>query len=32
MTFLSTVILDVDYGLIVGIVVSLVVVVIRQFR
>ncbi|UJR26995.1 hypothetical protein I4U23_008302 [Adineta vaga] len=32
MTFLSTVILDVDYGLIVGIVVSLIVVIIRQFR
>ncbi|CAF1514119.1 unnamed protein product [Adineta steineri] len=32
MTFLSTVILDVDYGLIVGIFVSLIVVIFRQFR
>ncbi|CAF2212471.1 unnamed protein product [Rotaria magnacalcarata] len=32
MTFLSTVILDVDYGLFVGIIVSLFVVILRQFR
>ena len=32
MTFVSTVILDVDYGLIVGIGVSAAVVLIRQFR
>ncbi|CAF0736195.1 unnamed protein product [Adineta ricciae] len=31
-TFLSTVILDVDYGLILGIIVSLIVVILRQFR
>ncbi len=32
MTFLSTVILDVDYGLVVGIIASLIVVILRQFR
>ncbi|CAF0906509.1 unnamed protein product [Rotaria sp. Silwood1] len=31
-TFLSTIILDVDYGLFLGIIVSLVVVILRQFR
>ncbi|CAF2434512.1 unnamed protein product [Rotaria sp. Silwood2] len=31
-TFLSTVILDVDYGLFFGVIVSLVVVILRQFR
>jgi len=29
---LSTIILDVDYGLIVGILMSLIVVILRQFR
>ncbi|CAF0790271.1 unnamed protein product [Didymodactylos carnosus] len=31
-TFLSTVLLDIDLGLIIGILVSLVIVIIRQFR
>ncbi|CAF0756722.1 unnamed protein product [Didymodactylos carnosus] len=32
LTFLSTVILDIDLGLIIGVAVSLVIVILRQFR